>query len=90
MSGIYSFVIMIVFFVIAINFFMLFLRLRRTRRPRIVKAAMEEKEAAEWRDKEILRRLDHEQEEAAKAVELRNKTLALYEQVRKNAADRES
>ena len=82
--------IVIIFFVIAANFFMVFLRLKRNRRPKISKAAMEEQEAAQWRDREIKRRLDREQEEAAQYVELRDKTLGLYEQVRKDAAAKQA
>ena len=86
MSGIFTFLLTIIFLVISINFFMLYRRLRRDRPGKIGKAAMQEKEAAEWRGREIQRRLDREQEEAAKRVELRNKTFELYDQVRKKAA----
>ena len=85
MNSTLSFLIAIVFLVIASNFIMLYLRLKKERRPKIGKAAIEENEAVKLRDKEIKRRLDHEQEAAEKHVELRNKTLELYEQVRKNA-----
>ncbi|MCL2152509.1 MAG: hypothetical protein FWH57_06215 [Oscillospiraceae bacterium] len=82
--------VVIVFFVIAANFFMVFRRLKRNRHPKISKAAMEEIEAAQWRDKEIKRRLDREQEEAERYVELRNKTFELYEQVRKDEASNQT
>ena len=86
MSSTFIFIVAIVFFVIALNFFMLYVRLKRERHPKANRAAMEEKEAVEWRDREIQRRLDREQEEAVHCVELRNKTLELYEQVRRNAS----
>jgi len=86
MSPIITFIIAVVFFILAANFFMLYRRLRRNRSGKSGKPAMEEKEAAKRRDREIQRRLDLEQEDAARSVELRNKTLELYEQVRKNAA----
>jgi len=75
-------ILAVVFLVIILNFIMLFLRLKRDRIRRPSKDVMDEKKAAEWREKEIKRRLDREQEEAAERVELRNKTLALYEEVR--------
>jgi len=89
MGNTFVVLVAIIFFVIAINFFMLFARLKGTRPRKIEKAAMEEKEAVEWRDREIQRRLDREQEDAIKQIELRNKTLELYEQVRKEAAEAE-
>jgi len=81
----YAFLIAIVFFIIAINFFLLFIRHKRDLPRKIDKAAMEEDEAVLWRDKEIQRRLDREQEEAEEYLERQNKTFELYEQVRKNA-----
>jgi len=89
MDGAYAFLIAIVFFVIVLNFFMLFMQLRRNRSPKTGRVAMDEKKAAELRAKEIQRRLDREQEDAARQVELRNKTLDLFDQVRKNAAEAE-
>jgi len=86
MNGIFAFLLVIVFLVISINFFMLYRRLRRERPGKPGKAAMQEKEAAKWRGREIQRRLDCEQEEAVRRVELRNKTFELYEQVRRKAA----
>jgi hypothetical protein len=86
MKNTFSFMIAIVFLVVAMNAFVLFLRLRKEHRPKIRRAAMEESEASKWRDKEIRRRLDREQDDAGRYVELRNKTLDLYDQVRKNAA----
>ena len=89
MPGPFAYVIVLVVFVIAINFFMLFFRLRRDRYRKPGRASVEEAQAARWREKELQRRLDREQEEAAHRVELRNNTLALYDQVRRNAAARE-
>ena len=89
-NNMHAVIIAVVFFVVAINFYMLFVRLRKDRRPKIDRAAPGEAEASKWRDKEIIRRLDSEQADAARRVELRNKTLGLYEQVRRNAADREN
>ena len=82
-------IVTIVVLVIVLNFVMLFIRLNRDRVRKPGRAAIEEEQAARWREKEMCRRLDREQEDAAHKVELRNKTLDLYEQVRRNAADRE-
>ena len=86
MNNAFSFLIAIVFLVLALNAAMLFLRHRNESRTTSRRAAMEESEAVKWREKEINRRLDREQEDAEKYVELRNRTLDLYEQVRRNAA----
>ena len=86
MDGAFAFLLAIVFFVILMNFFALFMRMRRDRRPKTGRVAMDEKRAAVLRAKEIQRRLDREQEEAIRQIERRNKTLELYEQVRRNAA----
>ena len=88
MNSTLAFLIAIVFFVIALNFFMLFARLKGGIRPKSNRKAMDEKEAKAWRDREIQRRLDREQEEYANRVEKRNKTLELYKQVQKNAEDK--
>ena len=90
MQGLYTSMVAIVFIVIAINFFVLFLRFKKNRFHKIVTPAKEEKEAALLRDRVIMNRLQCEQDEAARYVELRNKTLDLYEQVRRNAAAAEA
>ena len=90
MANPFAYILAIVIFVIVLNFIMLFHRLRRDRYRRPGKAAVEEEKAAEWREKELQRRLDREQEDFAMRVELRNKTLELYEQVRRSAAEREN
>ena len=87
MKGTYAFLIAVVFFIVAINFFLLFIKLKRNRPRKSGKAAMEENEAAIWRDKEIQRRLEREQEDAKEYIDRQNKTFELYEQVRKNAAN---
>jgi len=85
----HTILIAVVFFIVAINFFLLFLRLRRERHPKTKGKAAEEKEAVKWRANAIQRRLHNELEDSARRVELRNKTLDLYEQVRKKAAEAE-
>jgi len=54
------------------------------------RAAVEEAKQALWRDKEIARRIEREQDDALERVKLRNETLAMYDEVRRRAAERES
>ena len=82
-------VIAIVGFVIVLNFVMLMYRLRRDRVKKPSRAAMAEEQAAVLRDKEIRRRLEREEIEALEHVEKLNKTLELYDEVRRRAAARE-
>ena len=70
-----------------INGIFWFRRYRRYIKP--IKKAEPEDLAMIRRDNEIQRRLDREQEEAVKYITLRNQTLALYEQVRRDAEARE-
>ena len=90
MQGAFAYLIAIVVIVIALNFIMLRKRLSRDRYRKPDKAAMEEEKAAVLREHEINRRLAREQEDAAEFIERRNKTLELYDQVRRNAAIREA
>ena len=85
----FAYIIAIIGFVIVLNFVMLFFRLKRDRYRKPSREIREEAVAVLLRDHEIQRRLDREQEECAYQVEMRNKTLALYDEVRKRAAERE-
>jgi len=85
----FAYILAIIAFVIVLNFVMLMFRLRRDRYSKPNREAMEEEKAALLRDHEIRRRLDREEEDAAQRVELRNKTLELYDEVRRRAAARE-
>jgi len=82
MSSVFNAVVALVFIVIIINFIMLYLRLRKDIPRKSGRKAPSEADAAIWREKEIYRRLEREQENLARCVELRNSTLALYEEVR--------
>ena len=82
-----GYLIAVILIVMLGNAFFFYQHYKRNRKP-AVRSTTEEK-AAVYREHEIQRRFDREQEEAAKRVELRNKTLALYEQVRRNAEARE-
>ena len=86
MSGAFGFIVAMVFLVIALNFYMLFIRMRRDRVKKPGRLALDEDEAAELRDKSIQRKLDHEEEQALEYIKKRNRTFELYEQVRREAA----
>ena len=75
----------IIIIVLAANFFIIFKRLRNNPTRRTGKPAINEAEAAEQRDIEIQRRFQQEFEDDLRRVELRNKTLELYDLVRKRA-----
>ena len=69
---------------VVVNFYLLF---KRTKRSRFTKKnAQAERMANIKRRDDLIRKLDLEQKDAAKRVELRNKTFEMYEQVRQNAA----
>jgi len=81
----------IVFFVIALNFYIFMSRMKRdNKRKKMNRVAVEEAKQALWRDKEVARRIERENDDALERVKLRNETLALYEEVRQRAAARES
>jgi len=82
--------IAIVFIVIAINFVMLYIRLKRDFPKKTTKNILEENEAAVIRDRAIHQKIEREQEDAEQRVMLRNKTLELYEEVRRNAEKNEA
>ena len=78
------------FLVIAINFFMLFARLRRDKsRPSSRKPVPSEAEDVIRRDRAIQRRLAREQEQLAYAADMKDKTFELYDQVRRKYGDDE-
>jgi len=80
----------IIFLVISVNFYLLVYRRMRGPRPRKPnRIAPSEARQAAWRDKEVQRRIDREQDDAYHRVQLRNETLALYDEVRRRAAARE-
>ena len=86
-----AYLIIIVFIVLALNFYFLIVRrLRGNRSRKLGRPAVVESKQAVWRDKEVQRRIDSEQNAAVERVRLRNETLALYEEVRRRAAEREA
>ena len=89
-SGI-VYIFAIVFIVVALNLFFVLSRMKNsTRHKKMNRAAVEEAKQALWRDKEIARRIEREQDDALERVKLRNETLAMYDEVRRRAAERES
>jgi len=83
--------VVIVFFVLALNFYFLLSRMRKDKRTkRSYRIAPSEREQSLWREKEIERRMEREQDIALERVRLRNETLALYDEVRRRAAAREA
>ena len=85
-SGV-AYLFAIIGFVLALNIYFMFVRFRRgSRRRRVTRAAVDEAKQALWRDKEIARRIEREDEDALERVKLRNETLALYDEVRRRHA----
>ena len=85
MNVLFGSLVGIVFLVIVMNFFVLFLRMKRNTSPygRKGKQAVQEDVAAVYRDNEVQRRIDLEQDRIAQYLEKREKTWALYEEVRR-------
>ena len=86
MHSAFAYLIAIMAFVIVLNFVMLFMRIRRDHTKKPTNPALDEEAAAIRRHKEIQRNLDREQEYLAYSVEMKNKMLDLYEEVRRRAA----
>ena len=72
---------------VAGNFYMLYKRGKKSRS--FKKDAAAERAAITKNRDYITRKLDIEQKEAEKRVELRNKTLEMYDQVRRQAEERD-
>ena len=82
-----AYLFVIIFVVIALNFYFMVFRPRRGKRhKRMDRAAVDEAKQALWREKEVARRIEREQDDALERVKLRNETLALYEEVRRRHA----
>ena len=76
----------IIFFVVALNIYFTLARMRRGNRGKKNRVAVDEAKQKIWRDREVLRRIEREQDGALERVKLRNETLALYEEVRRRHA----
>ncbi|MCL2227513.1 MAG: hypothetical protein FWB97_07795 [Oscillospiraceae bacterium] len=90
MESAFAFTIVILFFVVVLNFVMLYMRLKRDKKRKPTSPTMEEEQAALHRHREIQFRIDREQEQLAYRVEMRNKMLDLFEEVRRKSAEDES
>jgi len=84
--------ILIVFIVLIMNAVFLFFRIRNNplRKSSRKQRAPEEFEDSIRREKQINLRIEQEDENAKRRVELRNSTLELYDAVRKKAAEAET
>jgi hypothetical protein len=82
----------IIFLVLALNLYFVLKRIRNTgKRRKPTRVPVDEAKQALWREKEVARRIEREQDDALERVKLRNETLALYEVVRRrHAKDDES
>ena len=85
-SGV-AYLFAIIGFVLALNIYFMFVRFRSgSKRKKITRAAADEAKQALWRDKEVARRIEREDEDALERVKLKNETLALYDEVRRRHA----
>jgi flagellar biosynthesis/type III secretory pathway M-ring protein FliF/YscJ len=81
-------VLMFLMFMVFANLAVMVLRSRT--RSGDKKDPTEEREENANRHDDLVRKLDNEQEDAAKKVELKNKTLELYDQVRQDHEDNDN
>ena len=85
-SGV-AYLFAIISVVLVLNLYFVFTRMKRgNRRKRMDRIAVDEAKQALWREKEVARRIEREQDDALERVKLRNETLALYEEVRRRHA----
>jgi len=91
MDGSVGYLFAIIFAIVGLNFYLLVIRTRRGNRQRKKpnRVAVDEAKQAIWRDKEIERRLEREQDGALERVKLREETLALYDEVRRRHVDKD-
>jgi hypothetical protein len=90
-----AYIFAIVLVVLIINVFIIRAQFRRgnkaVKKRRSDRIAPSEAEQAIWRDKEVVRRIEREQDGAYERVTLKNETLAIYDEVRRrHAKDDES
>jgi len=93
MNASVAYIFAILFLVVALNLFFVFRRARGagdTKRKRTGKLPPDEVKQAIWRDKEVARRIEREQDDAYERITLRNETLAYYETVRQRHAKKDA
>ena len=81
------YLLLIIGIVLVGNFYIFYSRYKKNSAS--AKRDIDSRNIAERHHEELKRRLDREQEDAARRVELRNKTLEMYEQVRRQAENPE-
>ena len=82
-----GYLVAIIFFVLALNLYITFRRINRVKKSnKKSKIVLDEEKQAIWRDKEVARRIAKEQEDCLERINLRNETLAFYEEVRRRHA----
>jgi len=90
MEGGVAYLFAIIAIVLVLNFYFMFVRMRSgNKRKKMNRAAVDEAKQALWREKEVARRIEREQDDALERVKLRNETLALYEEVRRRHAKKD-
>jgi len=78
----------IIVVVLALNFYFMVIRMKKENKKRTRDSvAVDEAKQAQWRDKEITRRLEQENDDAVERIKLRDETLAFYEEVRRRYED---
>jgi len=86
-----AYIFAIVLVVLVINVFIIRAQFRRgnsqVRKRRSDRAVLGEEEQAIWRDKEVARRIEREQDGAYERLKLKNETLALFDEVRRRHAN---
>jgi len=93
MNASIAYIFAILFVVVALNLLFVFRRTRNTgntKRKRTGKLPPDEVKQAIWRDKEVARRIEREQDDAYERLTLRNETLAFYETVRQRHAKKDA
>jgi hypothetical protein len=85
-----AYLIAIIALILMMNLFFVISRMRRNKNKKPVgRGAPDEAKQAIWREKEVQRRIEREQDDAYARVQLRNETLAIYEEVHQLAIIRE-
>ena len=87
-----AYIFAILFLVVALNLFFVLRRIRndKSTRKRTTRIPPDEVKQAIWRDKEVARRIEREQDDAYERLTLRNETLAYYETVRQRHAKKDA
>jgi len=87
-----AYIFAILFLVVALNMYFVLRRIRNDKntRKKTTRLPPDEVKQAIWRDKEVARRIEREQDDAYERLTLRNETLAYYETVRQRHAKKDT